>query len=48
MSFDKEIKKAFDAAKAKLDKRYEESAKMVDEKIREVQGKTYKRLGKET
>jgi|GEM_PF-1818165 len=48
MSFEKEITKAFDGAKAKLDRRYEESAKVIDEKIKEAQGKAYKRLGKET
>jgi len=48
MSFEKEVKKAFDGAKAKLDKKYEESENMVNQKIREAQEKTYKRLGKET
>jgi len=48
MAFEKDIKKAFDEAKAKLDIKYEESAKMVDEKIRETKEKAYKRLGKET
>lgn len=48
MSFEKEVKKAFDGAKAKLDKKYEESAKNVDDKVREAREKTYKRLGKET
>jgi len=48
MSFEKEVKKAFDGAKAELDGKYEESAKIVDSKIREAREKAYKRLGKET
>ena len=48
MSFEKEVKKAFDGAKAKLGTKYEESANMVSQKIKGAQEKTYKRLGKET
>jgi len=48
MAFEREVKKAFDEAKAKLDKKHEESAKIVDEKINETREKAYKRLGKET
>lgn len=48
MSFETNVKKAFEEAKAKLDKKYQESAKIVESEIMEARDKTYKRLGKET
>ena len=48
MAFEKDVKKAFDEAKAKLDKKYQDDAKSVDEKIRVTKEKAYKRLAKET
>lgn len=46
MSFENPIRNTFEDAKAKIERKYQESAKEIEIKIKEAREKTYKRLEK--
>ena len=45
---DEKVSKAFEKARAEIDRKHQESIKVVEGRVKEVQEKTYKRLEKES
>ena len=45
---DERVSKAFEQARFEIDRKHQESTKVIEGRVKEVQEKTYKRLEKET
>ena len=45
---DEKVSKAFEQARSEIDRKHQESTKVIEGRIKEVQEKAYKRLEKQT